>query len=104
MNCTGLHSHCAEFHAEGPPAECFRLAALVCCVTASSDCDAMALMESFGVSGGPSLLLVVLRYDKEVGNGANECASVLRDRLVAVEHDVEGNVGAVLGPRVVLVL
>jgi len=57
-----------------------------------------------GAYGNRSLLLVVLRYDKEVGNGADECASVLRDRLVAVEHDVEGNVGAVLGPRVVLVL
>ena len=63
-----------------------------------------AILRRDGAYGNRSLLLVVLRDDKEVGNGADECASVLRDRLVAVEHDVEGNVGAVLGPRVVLVL
>ena len=64
----------------------------------------LATLRRDGAEGNRSQLLVVLRDDKEVGNGADKGASVLRNRLVALEDDFKGNVGAVLGPRVILVL
>jgi len=64
----------------------------------------LATLRRDGAEGNRSQLLVVLRYDEEVRNGADEGASVLRNRLVAMEDDFKGNVGAVLGAGVVDVL
>ena len=106
MDCAGLHPGCAGFHAERPLDSIRREAA-----SGVLPAGGLGLLR-YGVQrlrrdgayGNRSLLLVVLRYDKEVGNGADEGASVLRDRLVALEHDIERNVGAILGAGVVLVL